>query len=287
MRIEKVFPVIIACLIAGCTTERVAARLAFPLVQGQYDAIQDESDVVLAERAIPASLKRMEGLLKEDPENVELLLRLSEGFCGYAFSFLEDTEPARAAAAYSRGRGYASRALRADAGGMDLEALNLDEFDGGLAALGKDHLPALFWLGQCWAGWLNLSLDNPLAFADISRLQKLIGRLLEIGPGYHHGGPHLLAGAFYGGRSRVLGGDPEKARSHFEESLRLTEGNYLVARYLYAKTLAVQTQDRSLFEQQLKTVEAAAADGLPGQRLANEVAKVRSKLLLESADDLF
>jgi len=278
---------ILACLLAGCTTERVAARLAFPLVQGQYEAIQDEPDVALAERAIPASLKMMEGLLKDDPENPDLLVRLAEGFCGYAFSFLEDSAPGRAAAAYGRGRDYAFAALREATGGADLENMNLPEFSAGLEAVGEAHLPALFWLGQCWGGWLNLSLDNPRAFADISRLEKLIGRLLAIGPEYHLGGPHLLAGVFYGGRSRMLGGDPEKARSHFEENLRLTEGKYLVARYLYARTLAVQTQDRALFEEQLQAVAAAGADELPGQRLANEVARVRSQSLLESADDLF
>lgn len=274
-------------MMAGCATEQVAARLALPLVQGQYEAIQEEPDVVLAERAIPASLKMMEGLLKDDAENPELLLRLSEGFCGYAFSFLEDTDPTRAAATYVRGRDYAFRAVLAGAGGLDLKQTNLPDFGAALSALGESQLPALFWLGQCWGGWLALSLDNPQALADISRLQKLIDRLLELGPEYHYGGPHLLAGVFYGGRSRMLGGDHEKARAHFEENLRLTGGRYLATRYMYAKTLAVQSQDRPLFEQQLKAVEAAASDEIPGQRLANEVAKLRSKTLLETADELF
>lgn len=287
MRAPWVYPILSAFLAAGCSTERVAARLAFPLVQGQYEAIQEEPDVQLAEKAVPASLKMMEGLLKDDPENPLLLMRLAEGFCGYAFSFLEDDAPGRAVLAYQRGRDYAFQAVKAETAGVDLGSLNLPEFTAALAGLGENHLPSLYWLGQCWGGWLSLSLDNPQAFADFSRLKTLIDRLLELGPEYHFGGPHLLAGAFYGGRSPILGGDPARARAHFDENLRLTGGRYLVTRFLYARTVAVQTQDRALFEAQLKAVADAAADALPGQRLANEVAKARSKTLLESADDLF
>ena len=132
-----------------------------------------------------------------------------------------------------------------------------------------------------------LSLDRPEAFADIPRLQRLIERTLELDPGFHFAGPHLLAGAFYGGRSKLLGGDMDKARSHFEENLRLTEGKFLLSRVLYAKTLLVQTQDRDAFLKQLNLVLETPAEILPQQRLANEVAKIKAKKLLESADDLF
>jgi hypothetical protein len=46
--------------------------------------MQEESDADLAEKAIPASLKMLEGLDKEDPENIWILQKLAEGFCGYA-----------------------------------------------------------------------------------------------------------------------------------------------------------------------------------------------------------
>ena len=73
--------------------------------------MQEERDIGLAEKAIPASLKMLEGLGKEDPNNVWILENLAEGFCGYAFSFLEDIEPARVSGLSFRGKDYALRAL--------------------------------------------------------------------------------------------------------------------------------------------------------------------------------
>ena len=47
----------------SCSTQRMAAQMAFPLIQGQYIAMQEEADIGLAAKAIPSNLKMMEGLL--------------------------------------------------------------------------------------------------------------------------------------------------------------------------------------------------------------------------------
>ena len=72
-----------------------------------------------------------------------------------------------------------------------------------------------------------------------------------------------------------------------EKSIGLTQNKFLMAKVLYAKTYAVQLQDRTLFKKLLKEVIGAPADILPEQQLANAVAKQKAKKLLESADDLF
>ena len=142
-------------------------------------------------------------------------------------------------------------------------------------------------MGQCWAGWLMLNLDNLQAFADISRVEAILQRTLELDESYHYAGPHLLLGAFYGGRPKLLGGNPDKARNHFDQSLKLTRNKFLMAKVIYAKTYAVQMQDSALFKKLLGEVLDAPIDFLPGQQLANAVAKQKAQKLLESADDLF
>ena len=104
---------IFSCLmfLVSCSAQRMAAQLAFPLVQGQYKAMQEEADLGLAAKAIPSNLKMMEGLLKGDESSMPILNNLAEGFCSYSFSFIEDSNPERASALYQRGRGYAVRSL--------------------------------------------------------------------------------------------------------------------------------------------------------------------------------
>ena len=274
-------------MLAGCSPGRFAVQAVLPLVGSQILAMQEERDPALAEKAIPANLKMLEGLLKQDPDNTWILENLAEGFCGYAFSFLEDTEPGRASSLYERGKDYALRATIIRTGREKWQDLSLDEWSLALNNVEVAHQPALFWLGQCWGGWLMQNLDSVEAFADIPRLEGLMKKVHELDPAFHHAGPHLFLGAFYGGRSRMLGGNPEKSRHHFEKALDLTEKKFLLVRLLFAKTYAVQNQNRELFESQLQAVVNAPPDLFPEQRLANEVARKKAAQLLDQIDELF
>lgn len=275
----------VLALLEGCSAQQMAARLAYPLVDGQYRSLNEESDPDLARQAIPANLKMMEGMLKSDENNAALMDRLAEGFCGYAFGFVEDDDPRRASALYLRGRDYALRSLAAYPGVAALPDLEREEYKTALQKI--DSVPSLFWLAQCWAGWLNLNLDKPEALAQVSKLEAAIQRAAELDETYHYAGPHLLLGSFYGGRTRLLGGDPEKARFHFERNLQLNHNKFLLAYVLYARTYAVQTQDRDLFERLLRNALETPSGVLPEQRLANETAKIKADKLMGRVDELF
>jgi hypothetical protein len=276
-----------ALLFAGCSTSQMAVQATLPLVGSQIKAMQEERDPDLAEKAIPANLKMLEGLLKQDPENTWILENLAEGFCGYAFSFLEDTEPARASSLYERGKDYALRATILRTGREKWTDLSLEEWTRALNEVEVSHQPALFWLGQCWGSWLMQNLDSVEAFADIPRLESLMLKVHDLNPAFHHAGPNWFLGAFYGGRSKMLGGSPEKSLLHFEKALELTKNKYLLVRLLFAKTYAVQNQDRKLFEAQLQAIVKAPPDLFPEQRLANEVARKKATQLLDQIDELF
>jgi hypothetical protein len=274
-------------LLAGCSTRRMAVQATLPLVASQILAMQEERDPTLAEQAIPANLKMLEGLLKEDPENPWILENLAEGFCGYAFSFVEETEPDRASLLYERGKGYALRATVLRTGRQKWEGLSIDEWSRALKDVELSQQPALFWLGQCWGSWLMQNLSSVEAFADIPKLEILMKKVYELNPAFHHAGPSLFLGAFYGGRSKMLGGNPQKSQHYFEEALRLTASRYLLVPLFFAKTYAVQNQDRKLFESQLQVILQASPDLYPEQRLANEVARKKAARLMDKIDELF
>ena len=261
----------------------MAVQWSLPLVADQVRSMHEESDLNLARESIPGNLKILEGLLKGDASNPELLNYLAEGFCSYAYTFVKEEDPERARELYIRGRNYALQALPVSG----LEKLSPIDIKEAISPMTRDDLPALFWTGQCWGEWLTLSLSEPRAFADISKLEVLLQRNLELDETYHFAGPHLALGIFYGSRSRMLGGDPEKAKFHFERSLELTENKFLLSYYFYAKTYAVQMQDRDLFEKLLNTIQNSPREILPEQRLANATARKQAKDLLEMADELF
>lgn len=256
--------------LAGCSLNRTAARVTSGVVDAGLPAVFGQSDPQYVREALPANLQLMEILLASDPGNKKMLVNAAQGFCGYAFMFLEEEQPERASVFYLKGQGYAERALR----GATAET-----------ARKKDAHP-LFWHTFCKALYMNINRDKPEAIAEIPTLEPAARKLLELDPGYYYNAAHDIMGAYHAIRPRMLGGSPEKAAEHFELALKGQGADFHLSRYLYAKMAAVAAQDADLFERLLgEIISAELKDG--ETRLANEVAKLKAKKLLEEKDELF
>ncbi len=272
---NRKYPVYFLCLAAlgalpACSLNRTAARVTSGVIDKGLPAVFSQSDAQYVKEALPANLQLMEILLASDPGNKELLLNAAQGFCGYAFMFLEDESPERASVFYLKGQAYAERALD----GATVETAK------------KNDAHPLFWATFCKASYMNINRDKPEAIAEIPTLEPAALKLLELDPGYYYNGAQSIMGAYYSIRPRMLGGDPEKAKARFELALQGKGGSFLLNRYMYAKMAAVAAQDQALFERLLgEIISAGPRDG--ETRLADEVAKLKAKKLLEKKDELF
>ena len=83
-----------------------------------------------------------------------------------------------------------------------------------------------------------------------------------------------------------FGGNPEKGKEYFERALELTDRKFLLIQYNYARSYAVQTNDRALFERLLREV-IDAGDISNDNRLPNKIAARRARRLLAQADEIF
>ena len=99
----------------------------------------------------------------------------------------------------------------------------------------------------------------------------MMKRAWELDKEFHFGGPDLFFGVYYASRPAMLGGDPAKAKTHFEWARRLTAGKYLMAYVLEARYYAVAVQDRELFTALLTRVKDSPAGALPDARLSAEL----------------
>jgi hypothetical protein len=88
-------------------------------------------------------------------------------------------------------------------------------------------------------------------------------------------------------RPKAMGGDPDRAKRHFEEALRLTNNRFLLARTLMAYRVGLATNDRKFFHDQLKMVLETPPSVFPEQRLANEVAHRKARRYLSQEKELF
>ncbi len=272
------------------------------LVADSIAVLNREEDLALAEAAIASNLELLVLLLREFPEDIDLLINAAQGFGSYAFAFVEDQmeayegvddemtdwHRARARRLYNRARMYGLRALqRIDPTFPSPATTQLEPLQEAIARLGPEAVPALFWTAYAWANYINLDRESLRAIAELPKTELLMRRVLVLDEGYFHAGPHLFFAVYYGGRSRLLGGDPAKARFHLERALELTQGKFLLVHFFYARFYAVQTQDRSLYLRMLHTILDAPVDLYPEQTLANQIAKKRARRYLHKVDEFF
>lgn len=272
----------------GCASiDRYALRTTASMLERGRKAALEEPDFQLGRDAVASQVKLIETLLVSEPENRSLRRLAAEGFGGYAFLFVEDSEPARAKGLYIRGRDHALTSLSLKSAFSGLKDKSIEDFERALKLAAKDDVPELFWAGFGWAGMINLSKDDAAALAELPKVSLLMKRVYELDPAYHYGGADLFFGVYYASRPAMFGGDPAKAKVHFDWAHKITRGHYLMSHVLNARWYAVAVQDRELFRQLMAKVIEAPAGILPEARLTDEAAKKKASMYLEKIDDYF
>lgn len=276
---SRLFPFVLLILfITGCT--RLALNATSSLIPNLTRAFFEECDLELAKQSLPAELKLMEGLLKNAPQNKEILTALCMGFTGYAMLFVEEEDPERASRLYLRARRYGLRA-------MGMENPDHQAILARLSTMDKERIEPLFWVTMSWNGWINLNLDKPTALGELSLAQECLNRVIEIDPGYFYGSPYIINGSMLAARPKILGGNAAKAKEFFTKAISESKGRFFLAQYYYAKYYAVRVQDKELFLGLIEEVQQAPLDQLKEACLINSAIKEKMKGLKEIADELF
>jgi tetratricopeptide (TPR) repeat protein len=269
----------------GCM--QAALRASPSLFPNFAATLFEECDPELAKASIPSSLKLMEGLLKNDPENEKILTTLSMGFAGYALLFVESEDSERASLFYLRALDYGIRALGDRGAPLRNREAGPEPLKAALKTMDQHDLEALFWSTLSWNAWINLNLDKPSALAQLSLSEACLRRVLELDEHFFYSAPHILMGASLAARPPLLGGSPEKARIHFEQAKLKNHGNFFLAQVYFAKYYAVRVQDKELFESTLAEVIRANPSNLKEVCLINKVMQTRAQELVKQAEDLF
>jgi hypothetical protein len=272
--------------LSGCT-QFILRSVAPSLLPSMTASFFEECDPDLAQHAMPSNLKLLEGLLKKDPQNKEILISLAMGFAGYSLLFVESVAPERASLLYLRAKAYGFQAL-GDKGRILIDpAASPEKLQITLKTLSEGDYPALFWATLSWNAWISLNLDQPRALSQMASAGACLNRLLEMDSLYLHGLPHILAGALYSARPPLLGGDPSKAKTHFETALKENHGKFFLTQVYFARYYAVRVQDKVLFERLLQGVIADNPEDLKDACLINRVMQRQAEHLMRQLEDLF
>jgi TRAP transporter T-component len=276
-----------ALLLGGCSMGQLVVRGSQPLLDSGIRSMNRETDLQLARDAMPANLKLMEGMLIEDPHNHALRLHAAEGFYAYSYGFIEPEDRARAGALYQRCYDHARLALQQDGLQADPATASADALHDAVARLGQPAVPALFWTASCLGKWIDLNRDQVAGIAGLGNAAALMERVLELDDTYYHGGANLFFGAYYGGRSPLLGGDFKRAEQYFRRAAEINGGKLLLVDVLEAQYLYRQQLNRTAFHRTLSDVLSAPVDSVPDLTLINSIARRNAGELLQHEEEWF
>ncbi|MDJ0762030.1 MAG: TRAP transporter TatT component family protein [Myxococcota bacterium] len=281
---------------AGCNMKQMVIKSSYLMMEDSMKAFNEEPDTQLAAEAAPSNLKLLEGMAKGAPENAEIQLAAAQMLGMYAFGFLEDStadETAqeianqRARNLYRRAREYSINALEQAAAFRSAMNQDSDQFKAHLTQYDQAQVPALFWTAFSWGLYVNLSRTDIAALADLPKVMALTERIAELDERYFFGGAHMFLMVSYGSVGPSVGGDPQKAKAHFEKAWQISGGKYLMTKYLFAKYYCQQTLDEALFKKLLTEIINAPNDLFPEQTLSNTLAKEKAARLLKQTQDIF
>jgi hypothetical protein len=273
---------------SGCAPVKYARVDAVArTVQDVAAAAAKQSDLSIVREGTPAYLMLLDGLIEAYPTNKDLLLAGSQAYYSYASSFFSDDEHDKTEALYRKAKLYGFRALSERADFSRAVGGSPDEFTALLNQFNKEDVPGLFWTANAWASWISTRMGAVDAMADLPMLEVAMKRILKLDDTFYYGGPHLLMGVYLAAKPAILGGDPAKAKQHFDRAFALGSGKILISKVLFAQYYARGVGDRMLFTATLQEVLAARADEVPELTFVNTVAKEKARHLLEKTEAYF
>ena len=274
---------VIAWALSGCASLVSSATSGF--TDNLSASILNQNDPETAKAALPTFMVTIDSLLRNNPDDPDLLASGATLYASYGAIFADDEE--RAARLTTRARQYASRAMcETYVPSCDWPDKNYDEFVATLDGIKPKHSELLYTYGFASLAYLRAHSSDWNSLAELPQIEALFNHYLDISGDEVNGAVYTYMGILLTLRPPALGGEPEKARAYFEKAIALSDGRDLSAKVEYARGYAKLLYERELHDRLLTEVMAADAD-YDGYTLSNVLAKEQAEALLAEADDYF
>lgn len=277
-------------LMAGCSPSKYAVNhVMVPMLGNARDAAFESNDILTFRDAAPANLFLLEGMIRTDPDVVELRLNAAMLYFSYAFAFIEESDAEYASLLYQRGFTHAFTALTRKNKKLPADSFEVsyDDFAARLPDLREEDVPAAVWAAINRAQFISLHLDSTEVLRDVPKVTALLERIIELDAEFFEGMPHVTLGSLHAFKPPIMGGDPVAADTNFQRAFAISGNSFLLSRYFYARFYAYRIQEVELFTQTLDEIIAAELPVDDRYQLLNLIAKQKSTYLREEADELF
>lgn len=305
----KFFALSLCFAIGACSIQKLVISEIAVMADKGLTAFEQDDDLEMLEKAMPANIKLLETLLVNSPNDPRLLILLSRLYAAYNFAFvesrLEEIELLKNSSRdlavnlkaekslhqavsryYLKGAEYGLRALEAVHPKCRKIINDVRLLDSWLGSLSLNDVPALFWYAFNLGAYVNQNIDSIKIIAKAHIAEKAMLRVLELDHNYFQGGAHLFLLAYYGSRTPLMGGDPARAFTHYQNLKTMNGNKYFWADLYYARFYLKQKQDRQKFIQVLNDL-VENRKFCPKYAFFNKAAIKRARLYLNAVDQFF
>ena len=283
----------------ACSLKNMAVKSVAGTLSETGDVFTRDDDPDLVREATPFALKLYESLLESVPNHVPLLTSTCGAFTQNGYAFLESEADAvelkdrdqatllreRALKHYLRGRKYCLHALDVRFGKGTSEKLLQDPV-AAVAKAEKKDVALLYWSAASWGSAISLGIDKPEIAVDFPSVRALADRALALDADWGKGAIHELM-ITLDSLPEALGGNADRAREHFKTAVSIQKGLSPGPYVSLALGISVPNQNRSEYEQLLKTALAIDPEKDPSNRLVILLGQKRARVLLQRIDEKF
>jgi hypothetical protein len=274
---------VVACSLSGCAS--LISSAASGMTDDISASVLNQDDPETAKAALPTFMVLIDGMIRDNPRDPDLLASGATLYASYGAIFADDET--RASRLTTRARDYASRAMcETYAPSCNWANATYDEFVASLDGIGPRQAEMLYTYGFASLAYLRAHSSDWNSLAELPQMEALFNHYMAISGDAANSAVYTYMGILLTLRPPALGGEPERAREYFEKAIALTGGRDLSAKVEFARGYAKLLYERELHDRLL--TEVLEADPYyDGFTLGNVLAKEQAAALMAEADDYF
>lgn len=249
---------------------------------------QSEADKLWEQRTSAENIRKAiaawEKELEADPENFDVLVKLTRANYFLADAYLRDQDEAYLST-MDAGVSWGEKALMAGSPEFAEKMRNKEKFYEAITVIPKEAVPAAYWYASALGKWAKKKSFAVLV-GQKDNVKATMDTCLELDPDYFHSGPDRYFGAFYAVAPAFAGGDLAKSEEHYKKSLEKAP-YYLGTKVLMAENLMVKKDDEEQFKKLLNEVLAADPNAVPEIAPEMKAEQGKARELLDNIDEYF
>ena len=299
---KKIFCLFVCLLLLifsfGCSLKRTISIQMEPLVNEVEKSILTESHEPISEYSLPFAIKFAEGFYGYYPKSKYFSSKLALLYGAYNLAYVDDgpysdfednvEEKQRASKTlYKKSFDFGLKSLDLRLKGFASDYLDVEKLEKHLLKAKKRDVEALFWFSFSWSLLIINDLSDVENLLGLNNVFMIVERVIELDDGYFYGAPYALLAAYYGARTKSIGGDREKAIEMYELASKKGAGKSLIADYVMMRFVATQDQSSQAFEKYYQKIIAFDGSKSPELAYINVFLKRKARELYAKKDETF